>query len=375
MTISNVSISPAIAAAGDVIHVSCKVTMGSGFYENAREINFYLGNGEGSHWFHSTDWTEQGFYLAAGKSRTFTIVQNMGSEPLFARGDRLVLSVVAITGSESDTGTREATYEGAGMTWLEAWREPSIASLSARRFLNGAPSPIGTQAAVSLQAALKPGAASGGMACTLSWRKVGDAEYSQPVSVPVAGALSGIAEDTALLSALQMELGSEYDVLAYFGDEFESAKQRFRIAKAHTKFSVAKNAPGVSVGQHSTASPESPKFECQYPAHFYGGITALSHAHILEMLGVQTGVTGFPSGVPQGWKDVAITFPIPYKQPPLILIFPQTGNITAANVGSNLLVLLQDTLTATGFTVRWYNDTTATRYPGARWIAIGELDN
>lgn len=116
------------------------------------------------------------------------------------------------------------------------------------------------------------------MACTLSYKRVSDAEYSQPVSVSVGAALAGITDNTALLSALSMELGSEYDILAYFGDAFESAKQRFRIAKAHTKFSVSKNAPGVSVGQHSTATPASPKFECQYPAYLYGGIPQFNYA-------------------------------------------------------------------------------------------------
>ena len=269
MTIGNVSISPAIAAAGDTVHVSCKVTMGSG--ENASlGVYLYLDNASTG----SSGIMSDNRALGAGKSRSYSFSTPVWEMASSVRGEKLKLKAEAFGGG----GAMFAATVPDVLTYLDAWRAPSIASLSARRFLNGAPSAVGTEPAVSLQAALKPGVASGGMTCTLSYKRVDEAQYSLPVSVPVGDALSGIADDAALLSALSMGLGSEYDVLAYFGDQFESAKQRFRITKAHTKFSVARDAPGVSVGQHSTATTENPKFECQYPAHFYGGMPQMDYS-------------------------------------------------------------------------------------------------
>jgi hypothetical protein len=300
---------------------------------------------------------------------SFTTANLSRGSVTLTRGDGLGLRVIAYHGSSP---TYNAVTSAPVCTWLGDYGNASITTFNVRRFKGGAASDDGTVAALDLKIATGlPAAAT----CKITYKESDSETFSAPISVTLTSAQAGMTANTTILSAVTLQIGTAYDFRVTVGDAYESAIKQVRVSRGIGKLNISSTAPGVAIGKLPTATTGSPKFECQYPAHFYGGITALSHAHILEMLGVQTGVTGFPSGVPQGWKDVAITFPIPYKQPPLILIFPQTGNITAANVGSNLLVLLQDTLTATGFTVRWYNDTTATRYPGARWIAIGELDN
>lgn len=258
------------------------------------------------------------------------------------------------------------------------WKQPQITAFSVGRVdASGNPLRDGVRMKATIKATANSitvaAAEENSIEFQVEYREKGAATWTQAKAVAVAGISVDdgyVLQDTLGADITDFDDMKGYDFVLALSDIYAASTATAQIATSEIIVDFNTTDNGVAFGGPGTGE----KLESYKPAYFYGGIAALSHAHILEMLGVQTGETSISGGVPNGWKDVAVTFPIPYKQPPLILIFPQTGNIAAANVGSNLLVLLENTLTATGFTARWYNNTSDTRYPRVRWIAMGELD-
>ena len=251
---------------------------------------------------------------------------------------------------------------------------PSIPIFTVSR----SPNADSTGAAVDIACTLAEGADPEyeDLALTLKWKEEDAASFpaGNTLAVTVADALA--TNGTTVNPSYTFKVGKAYTLRATFTDGIDSAFSEIKLSKAEKTLNVHPTSKNIGLGQFAVADLDADdvkRLDMTYRPYFHEGIAALSHAHILEMLGVQTGETS-TGGVPNGWKDVAVTFPTPYKSPPLIFIFPQTGDIKAANVGSNLLVLKEDTLSEDGFTARWYNNTSDTRYPKVRWIAIGELD-
>lgn len=67
--------------------------------------------------------------------------------------------------------------------------------------------------------------------------------------------------------------GADYYFLCYFSAGDEAAEGRLDMApRATIPFFVSENNKGVAIGQYSSATDTQPKFECRFPAYFYGGI-------------------------------------------------------------------------------------------------------
>lgn len=81
---------------------------------------------------------------------------------------------------------------------------------------------------------------------------------------------------------------------------------------------------------------------------------------------IKQGVVTPPSTPAGGVTDISITFTTPMASTPAVLLTFQTTS-SAANFGNCNLAALNRS--ANGFTIRFYNNGTATRSPGIRWLA------
>lgn len=99
-----------------------------------------------------------------------------------------------------------------------------------------------------------------------------------------------------------------------------------------------------------------------------------THEHEPGNVGVQAGFAGFSTDVSA--RSIAyynVVFPHPFVSPPNVVITPMIGS-TAYQVGSHLVSITPNSITATGFQVKWFDGETSNRWPaGVQWIAVGEL--
>ena len=123
----------------------------------------------------------------------------------------------------------------------------------------------------------------------------------------------------------------------------------------------------LSVGGPSSASDDDPKFESHYPAHFYAGIGDFGKS-------VQGGLVtrSSPSVAAQSYKDYTVTFPVPFKNTPMVQCSLYTWS-TSYYMGGFSVAVVGGTVTKTGFTVRCFNSTSSARDFHLSWLAIGEM--
>lgn len=83
--------------------------------------------------------------------------------------------------------------------------------------------------------------------------------------------------------------GADYYFLLYFSAGEEVADGRLDMApRATIPLYVAENNAGVAIGQYSSATTDEPKFECRFPAYFYGGIEPVETVQPTVNSGVST---------------------------------------------------------------------------------------
>lgn len=167
----------------------------------------------------------------------------------------------------------------AGGAYLEQLT-PLVTGLSLKRCdATGTPDDEGTYALISLRAyrvrsaSLSP---SPSMVCALTYN-------GQTVDLTAAigaSALSdGVTDSTALVDAgVIFPNGQDCTAMVTFGDTYEaySARTTLTRAFANLHLSSAKDG-GVAFGRFSSATDNEPKFECEYPAWFNGGIVGVTN--------------------------------------------------------------------------------------------------
>ena len=134
-------------------------------------------------------------------------------------------------------------------------------------------------------------------------------------------------------------------------------------------------------GKRSTGSAGGgEKFECAWPAHLLGGIPSVGGGALCASsrlaLGFQTGGGNYGSTWSAGYKDVAFTFPTPFKAGtvPHVVVGLACQNITNSNAGGVAAYVLLETITNTGFSVRIINRSSQSLNPAVSWVAIGEME-
>lgn len=214
-----------------------------------------------------------------------------------------------------------------------------------------------------------------------------DATTKQVYSRSVSGSTSGVTVSAAPISGVTIGSG----VKKWFRMEFsytattesgvsstETASVTFLIGNVFTNVHLAGvSTGGVRFGGYSTASANNPKFECNYPAYFYGGIAQIGDGsgNLLELLGVEHGSIASMTLTGSATSTLNVTFPRAFASAPDVVCTFDSSSIASFSGRWDYLTLTVYNITATGFTIRVHNGTSTSFAPGIRWIAVGTPTN
>lgn len=173
-----------------------------------------------------------------------------------------------------------------------------------------------------------------------------------------------ISASSALLNGYTFETKYSYKITFSVGDSYNTYQTSVNIGRsfANVHMSGAANG-GICFGGFSTSTDDDPKFECYYPAYFYGGIQGGTQG------GVETAVT--VSG--NNYVDVAVTFAKAFDAGVVPIVLVSFGKDTATSdqyVGRISAYVVNDSVTNTGFTARICSQTSNSYSIRLRWIAV-----
>lgn len=161
--------------------------------------------------------------------------------------------------------------------------------------------------------------------------------------------------------------GADYYFLLYFSAGEEVADGKLDIApRATVPLYISETNNGVAIGQYSTATESDAKFESRWHGYFYAGVT------VNAITNIQGGVTDAITVASNGYTDVKITFPKAYASAPLVMVCANTDS-TAYYIGQTIAAVLTDSVTATGFTARVFNDRSSSVSLRLQWLGYGGM--
>jgi len=177
------------------------------------------------------------------------------------------------------------------------------------------------------------------------------------------GALSeGVELDATMIDGAFDRAYDWFFVLEY-GDECEAAYGCFTVGQSFTNMHESGfETGGFRFGGYSRSTPGHPLFESDYPGYFYEGLANLQ-AGVIQPVGM----TG--SG---RCTDIPVMFKQPFAPgtvPVVVVGFQATS--TAGPFGRCCVAVLPDSVSNSGFTMRFYNGDSAARDPAFSYIALG----
>ena len=212
-----------------------------------------------------------------------------------------------------------------------------------------------------------------------------DATTTQVYSRSVSGSTSGVTISAGPTSGFTTTVDS--GVKKWFRMEFaytattgsgvsstETVSVTFLITNVFTNVHLAgKKKGGVAFGKYSASTDDTPMFECNYPAYFYGGIAQIGDGsgNLLELLGVEHGSIASMTLTGSATSTLYVKFPRAFASAPDVVATFDSSSISSFSGRWDYLTLTVYNITATGFTIRVHNGTTTSFTPGIRWIAVG----
>ena len=199
----------------------------------------------------------------------------------------------------------------------------------------------------------------------------------------IAGSTGGVVVSQAPISGVSVGSGEKkwyrmefsYTALTDTGaSSTEAVAVAFLIGNVFTNVHLAgASTGGVRFGGYSTATEDNPKFECDYPAYFYGGIAQIGDGRgdLLALIGVQHGNVSSMTLTGSTTNTLEVTFPRAFASAPDVVATFDSSSISSFSGRWDYLTLTVYNITATGFTLRVHNGTSTTFTPGLRWIAVG----
>lgn len=171
-------------------------------------------------------------------------------------------------GSENKTIRKPITY-------LNARYAPAIQAFSVERGENGLPEDTGERLLLTAKLSLADGADPSGMRVHLHYAQEAEATVNSPC-IDLSGSLdqllSGVTDDASIVPQTFAN-NADWNFLLTFGDDYEQVQAGASISEAFANLHLSGAVTGgVCVGGFSSAKEGEPKFECHYPAYFYGGI-------------------------------------------------------------------------------------------------------
>ena len=186
-----------------------------------------------------------------------------------------------------------------------------------------------------------------------------------------AGAISPYLSGKTIQVNGEFSVGSAYYFrLTFIAGEEVAQYGGVSVGMSYTPIHIPQNNAGVALGMYSNATDDDQRFECNYPAYFYGGIAQIGNErrNLLGILGIQTGSVAAQSVSSSGTAVVNVLFDREYAEAPLVV-----ANIVSSSTSYYLgrcNVAIQS-VTTTGFTARIANGGSSAVSFGFNWVAFG----
>lgn len=187
--------------------------------------------------------------------------------------------------------------------------------------------------------------------------------------VTIASLISGVTLNTGIITGTYSAGTTWYFTLVVtIGSETATATAQAFRAKA--PIHITNN--GVSFGGFSSATAAEPKEEFHNPVVFYEGFSVGGDMDVLTSIGIQHGKVASIAIAASTVTEVSVTFPKAYASAPdVVATFDSSGvDMTGYDRWDYLTMTVCD-ITATGFTLRVKNGTTAAFTLALQWAAFG----
>lgn len=280
MRISNFSISPTMIVPGDEVNLSFTVQAQNGDIIGSGGLMLWLaipGYGEVLAYRDST------FTISIGRIKTVTVKTVLFFDDYkFARGSVVSGFGVALGyyGSRVDVNFP--------LTMLDAWYRPVINVFVAERSIGGTPNDEGENPLLDIALGCSSEAIPAVMGLHFYYRdRTADEDVNpnmKDLSELITGALAG--EIQTLISET-FEKSTDWDLVLWFGDAYESITLAVVLPKAFANLHLSGTSTGgACFGGFSKSTEGTPLFESYFPARFYGGIDGVTNYGLSE---VETG--------------------------------------------------------------------------------------
>lgn len=235
-------------------------------------------------YFPNEDGEKQRVDLAAGNTIKLTGYINVpaGLSDRFAAGVRVasvpIMYDIYYKGGGADTGN--FSYAMNNMYVLNRRHNPQILKFELKRAESGIPNDEGEDVLTTLKLGLEDPTKTDFMGLTLYYaenEQVTTNSASIDLTAKIPQLLTGVVDDPSTIFN-SFSNGSNWSFLLVFGDEYESTGLMMDIARAFANVHLSgKPEGGVCFGGFCANDTDAtgkviPKFECYYPAYFYGGI-------------------------------------------------------------------------------------------------------
>jgi len=258
------------------------VTYGASFYFNSEDLGISSGG------WAPTFSAQASVSWANNTSKTFSYSicpDSIMSQPLYSsyyntRVKPRLASLktlpfrIMMSGVCSDGSGVGEDYTFSNLRYIDQWYHPVI-TLDAWRY----PDDEGVGLAATMKVELADGPNADRFTATMHYAQDGKATTSSPVfNMNVdRDVLFGVgySSNTAILPGT-FNNGSVFSFLLVVSDGYETATAQITVDRAFANLHLSgKTSGGVAFGRFSTAQQGVPKFECDYPAYLYGGVSEL----------------------------------------------------------------------------------------------------
>lgn len=277
------------------------VTFGASFYFNSEDLGISSGG------WAPTFSAQASVSWANNTSKTFSYSicpDSIMSQPLYSNyyNTRVKPRLAALktlpfrismTGVCSDGSGVGEDYTFSNLRYIDQWYRPVI-TLDAWRY----PDDEGVNLAATMKVELADGSNADRFTATMHYAQDGKATTSSPVfNMNVdRDVLFGVgySSNTAILPGT-FNNGSVFSFLLVVSDGYETVTAQITVDRAFANLHLSgKTTGGVAFGRFSTAQQGVPKFECDYPAYFYGGIEGVTNYRQGEVATGGTWIDGRP---------------------------------------------------------------------------------
>lgn len=190
-------------------------------------------------------------------------------------------------------------------------------------------------------------------------------EITLPDSITQDVLVAGITENYDFLSNQPVDIADDHVIKVVFGDQYEQAEDSCTVMRCFANLHLSGlRTGGVCVGGFSSATKNNPKFECYYPAYFYGGIQGSG--------GMQGGITESVS-IKQNYAEVTVTFPTAFDTgvtPVVMVCLDKAAQDSDRYIALLSAMVVNGSVTNTGFKVRLCSNSSNAYSVAARWLAF-----